>query len=116
MEIKKYFFDEIRGIVDNQMLQKVVYVPLFSKTHWYFLKMNDSKYVVNVVIELKVSIGFGKGRVNRTCQFFIVEVEYTFQGIFRRLFIHRIKVVPFSYQQYMRCLVNGIIATYKGCC
>lgn len=65
------------------------------------------------VINFKTSIGSKGGRVSRTCQFVVVEVESAFNGILGWPFIYDIKVVPFSYHQCMRYPANDTIATVK---
>ncbi|KMZ75132.1 hypothetical protein ZOSMA_118G00090 [Zostera marina] len=40
------FFREIRLMVDNDMLNKIAYVPLFTKSHWHYLVINEPECVI----------------------------------------------------------------------
>ncbi|KMZ58952.1 hypothetical protein ZOSMA_71G00210 [Zostera marina] len=40
------FFREIRLMVDNDMLKRIVYVSLFTRNHWHYLVINGPECVI----------------------------------------------------------------------
>lgn len=107
-------------IIDNGSSTDILYMDTFLYMGYKREDLSPYKEAIyrltntTGVIDLGTSIRSKDGRVRRTCQFVIVEMESTFISILRQPFNHDIKVVPSSYHQCMWYLENETIATIKG--
>lgn len=92
-------------IMDSRSSVDIFYYDTFPHMDYKREDLSPSKEAIysftNTTTLVVGVINLKPERVSRTCQFIIVEVEFAFNAIMGRPFIHGIKVDPSSYHQCM---------------
>ncbi|KMZ68170.1 hypothetical protein ZOSMA_248G00090 [Zostera marina] len=73
------FFKEIRVMIDNDMLKRIVYVPLFTRNHWHYLVVNEPECVITH-FDSKAKLKNNKKEARRVVQWIEEYLNYGYFG------------------------------------